>query len=196
MAGIEKITDQIIAKAKTEAEAVIADAKSQAADILNKANADAGKKVDGIKDKSDRDVKSYNDRVQSAGDLNHRRQLLNAKQEIITGMLDDAYDRLANLDDGKYFDMLITLIGPNAQGREGLIALNEKDLARIPSDFVKRADAAAREKGGSLSLSDKAASIENGFVLIYGDIEENCSLRAIFDARRDELTDLVHSKLS
>lgn len=196
MAGIEKITDQIIAKAQSEADAIIREAQSRAADICDKANADAGRKVAEINDKSERDIKTFNERVRSAEDLNRRRTVLSAKQQIITELLDEVYEKLAKLDDGKYFDMLVTLVKQNAQAESGKIALSAKDLARIPADFEAKANAAAAKKGGSLTLCDKAADIDNGFVLIYGDIEENCSLRAIFDAGKDELTDLVHGKLS
>ena len=34
----------------------------------------------------------------------------------------------------------------------------------------------------------KNKGIEGGFVLAYGGIEENCTLRAMFDAKRDELS--------
>ncbi len=35
-------------------------------------------------------------------------------------------------------------------------------------------------------------NIDNGFILAYGGIEENCTIRAMFDAKRDELSDIVH----
>ena len=37
--------------------------------------------------------------------------------------------------------------------------------------------------------------IENGFVLVYGDIEINCTLRAVFDERMDNLKDLLRPLL-
>ena len=44
-------------------------------------------------------------------------------------------------------------------------------------------------------VSKEGKNIENGFVLVYGGIEENCTLRAMFDAKRDELSDKVHRML-
>lgn len=38
-------------------------------------------------------------------------------------------------------------------------------------------------------------NIDNGFILAYGGIEENCTIRAMFDAKRDELSDIVHRLL-
>ena len=63
-------------------------------------------------------------------------------------------------------------------------------------NFEKKINEAAEAKGGQLSICRKSAKIDNGFILVYGDIEENCSLKAIFDAKHDELTDLVHRVIS
>ena len=44
-------------------------------------------------------------------------------------------------------------------------------------------------------VSRDAVPIENGFVLLYGDIEVNCTLRAVFDERMDDLKDLLNPLL-
>ena len=64
----------------------------------------------------------------------------------------------------------------------------------MPSDFEEKIIAAAAEKGGSLVLS-KERSIEDGFILVYGGIEENCTLKALLDAKKDELQDKVNEIL-
>lgn len=61
----------------------------------------------------------------------------------------------------------------------------------MPADFEKRISAAAEEKGGSLVLSKEPKAIEDGFILVYGGIEENCTLKALLDAKKDELQDKV-----
>ena len=53
----------------------------------------------------------------------------------------------------------------------------------------------AAGKGGALSLSRDAKEMSGGFILVYGGIEENCTIRALFDAERDELSDKVHGLL-
>ena len=54
---------------------------------------------------------------------------------------------------------------------------------------------AAESKNGRLTVSEEVSNIENGFILAYGGIEENCTLQAMFDAKRDELSDKVHHLL-
>lgn len=65
----------------------------------------------------------------------------------------------------------------------------------MPADFEKNIHAAAEEKGGSLVLSREPKAIEDGFILVYGGIEENCTLKALLDAKKDELQDKVNEIL-
>ena len=65
----------------------------------------------------------------------------------------------------------------------------------MPAGFEKKIEAAAKEKGGSLVLKKEPKAIADGFVLVYGGIEENCTLRALFDAKRDQLQDQVNAIL-
>ncbi len=41
----------------------------------------------------------------------------------------------------------------------------------------------------------EARNIDNGFILAYGGIEENCSIEAMFAEKRDELRDQVRKIL-
>ena len=62
----------------------------------------------------------------------------------------------------------------------------------MPESFQSDIKKLAEAKGGKLTISGEGRNIENGFVLAYGGIEENCTLKAIFDAKRDEFADKIH----
>jgi V/A-type H+-transporting ATPase subunit E len=51
------------------------------------------------------------------------------------------------------------------------------------------------KEGASLTLSEKTAAIDGGFLLIYGEIEENCSFDALFSASRENMQDQVNAFL-
>lgn len=194
--AVDKIIDQILAKAQAESDAIIEEANKKAEEILRESETETAGLTASIKAKSDAELKGFESRIESSMDLNRRRALLAARQEVITDVLGKAYDRLDKQSDDRYFEMILKLLSKNVQPMEGKIAFSSRDMSRLPSGFEAQCNEAAKAAGGSLVLSDTPRSIENGFVLIYGDIEENCSLRALFDASRDELTDLVHGILS
>ena len=45
------------------------------------------------------------------------------------------------------------------------------------------------KNGGSVQLSKQPADIEDGFILSYGLISENCSFRAMMEAEKEDIRD-------
>lgn len=195
MAGLDKMKSQILNEAKAAADEKTAKANAEAEEIISQAKAEAGKRQSSISHKSAAEVANYKERIASSVDLQHRTKILGAKQEMIAAVLDKAYETVTNLNDKEYFDMILKLLDRYALPQEGEIFFSAADLKRMPTGFEQDAQKSAKAKGGSLKVSRQGKNIENGFVLVYGGIEENCTLRAIFDAKRDELSDKVHRML-
>jgi V/A-type H+-transporting ATPase subunit E len=110
-------------------------------------------------------------------------------------VIEKAYRKLGAQDAGSYFEMIIKLIRANVRPANGEIIMTEKDLKRLPENFEAKIQEIAEEKKGSLKLSEKTAEIGNGFILRYGGVDENCSFRALFDDRMNDLQDAVHRTL-
>lgn len=188
MAGIESITSLIKQEATENAEKIISEAKNTANEILAEAKkaADEKNKAALISEKAEADaVKS---KAKSAAELQKRRDLLCAKQEIITEIIEKAKKTLSSLPDKEYFELLIKLVKKYETGQEGVLALGANDLKRVPSDF---AESLKKASGGKLTLSKEPVNIKNGFLLLYGGIDINCSFDSLFDENLEELTDKV-----
>lgn len=195
MTGLEKITDQIQEEAKAsaaqrleaaqkEADAVLAEAKDACAAM----EAEAAEKNAAMK-------VNYEGRVKSSAEQQRRTALLRAKQEIIADVIEEAYVTLKKKDVQSYFLTMEKILKTYALAEDGEIYFSAEDLARMPGDFEKKITAAAKEKGGSLVLKKEPKAIADGFVLVYGGVEENCTLKALFDAKKDELQDKVNAIL-
>ena len=192
MTGLEKMVSQILEEADASAAVMISDAEKKAAEILG----EAGEKADKIRqqreEQSRAKVKSYEERTASAADMKKRTAVLAAKQELIGNVIADACDRVKNLDEEKYFgSMAEKYLLP----REGEICFSKKDLERMPAGFREEIKSLAQKKGGVLEISGETRNIDGGFILVYGGIEENCSIDAMFAEKRDELLDQVRKIL-
>lgn len=192
MTGLEKMKSQILDEARAAAEKKLSAARSEAEEILAEAKAEAEKCKSSFAAKSEQAVASYKERVTSSNDLQRRTKILAAKQEMIAAVLDKAYSSVERMEKGEYFAMLLKMLDKYAEPQEGEIFFSPADLAKMPKGFAGKAEEAAKKKGGSLKISKEGRNIENGFILAYGGIEENCTLRAMFDAKRDELSDKVY----
>lgn len=128
-------------------------------------------------------------------DMQRRQALLGAKQAVIGEVLDEAYRAVMDLDDGSYFKLLEKLLEKHVLPGDGEICFSAEDLRRMPEGFEEKISRIAAAKGGSLKVSDRPAQMDGGFLLVYGGIEENCTIRAVFDAGREEMSDRVNRML-
>ena len=119
MAGLDKMKSQILNEAKAAADAKTAKANAEAEEILDQAKAEAEKRRSSISQKSAAEVANYKERVVSSIDLQHRTKILGAKQELIATVLDKAYEKVTNLDDKEYFELILKLVGKYALPQEG-----------------------------------------------------------------------------
>jgi V/A-type H+-transporting ATPase subunit E len=195
MSGLEKITSQIQEEAKSQAAQKLAEAQQEADAILEEAKSTcAGLEAD-AEEKNAAQKTNHESRVKSSAEQQRRTALLQAKQEIIAEVIDEAYQTLKNEDVQGYFLTMEKILKTYVLAEAGEIYFSKEDLARMPADFEKKIEAAAKEKGGSLVLKKEPKAISDGFILVYGGIEENCTLQALFDAKKDQLQDKVNEIL-
>lgn len=195
MSGLDKIKSQILDEANHSAEMKIAEANEKAAQMLSEAKAEAEAESSKISAKSQEAIAVYAERVKSSGEMQRKQAILQAKQEVIADVLQKAYEKVCAQEDSAYFDMIIKMLEKYAQPGDGIISFNAKDLKRMPKGFEAEMEKAAQKKGGTLRLSETAKEMDGGFILVYGGVEENCTIRAMFDAKRDYLSDKVHEVL-
>lgn len=195
MTGLDKIINQILDEANNSAKETLEEAREKAEEIMSQAREEAGKKTEEILRKSEEAVKNHRERAVSSSDLMRRTALLEAKQEVISQVLAKAYERVVSQEESRYFEMVKEMLGKFALAQKGEIYFSQKDLDRLPSGFEKEIGRIAGENGGTLTLSKEAKKIDGGFILAYGGIEENCSIKALFDSRKEELQDRVQKVL-
>ncbi len=186
MAGIDKMIRQIEDDTKIVCDDIIATAKSKADRILADAEAKANKITADGKKKTASHIADIEKRGESSAALEERKVALYTKQSIINDMLNTGMETAKNLPDNEYFELILEMIGNNSQPKDGVILFGQKDLDRLPGNFIDKINSVSK---GKLTLSDKAAAIDAGFILSYGGIEENCSFDAIFMSEADNLSD-------
>lgn len=195
MAGLDKIIGEIHAESDGLIREVLDRAQKEAAQIRSEAEKKAGDSVERIRRESDARLADSKSRAQSAAALTKRQLLLQEKQNLIGEVLEKAKETFLALPEAEYFDTLLALLKKNALSEQGEILLNERDRKRLPADFEKKAEEAAKAKGGSLRISEKTREIDGGLILVYGGIEQNCSVDALFETNIEMLQDKIQNIL-
>ena len=189
MAGLDKIIGEIHAESDGLIREVLDRAQKEAAQIRSEAEKKAGDSVERIRRESDARLADSKSRAQSAAALTKRQLLLQEKQNLIGEVLEKAKETFLALPE------LLALLKKNALSEQGEILLNERDRKRLPADFEKKAEEAAKAKGGSLRISEKTREIDGGLILVYEGIEQNCSVDALFETNIEMLQDKIQNIL-
>ena len=195
MTGLEKMQNQILEEARKKAEEILEQAKQEAEQIKKDARVKGQEESTRILEKSRAEVKNTEERSVSSCALQKRQVLLETKQELIAQVLEKAYHTLTEAEEETYFQIIRKMLGKYAAPQEGKICFSQKDLERMPKGFEKEIQEIAASAGGSLKLSREPKNLDGGFVLVYGGVEENCSFKALFASRKDELQDQVQKVL-
>ncbi len=195
MRGIEKIVNQILDEGNIKKIEIEDNAKLEADKIIKEAELEGKVIGDEISKKFRDDIRNYEQIASLSAEQKKKRKILSSKQEAIESVLNEAYQNVINCEEKRYFEIIIDMLKKFSLPQKGAIIFNEKDLKRMPVDFIKEAQKIAQEKGGELSFSDEKRKIDGGFILVYGGIEENCTFKSLFEAKKEELNDIVKKEL-
>ena len=185
MDGIEKITGRIAADGEKEADAILTEARRQAGEITARFEAQARKESADIVDRGRRAADERVERLASVAQLDARKLELAAKQEMLSKAYDLALEKLVNLPDKEYVNLLADLaVKASSTGREAVI-FSQKDRARYGKAVVTQANEKLGD--GHLTMSEQSRPIQGGLILSDGDVEVNCTFETLVRLQRGEM---------
>lgn len=190
LTGLERIIEKIAAESREKCNSIISDAKAKADSILAEARAESTREADAAVDLGKAEAKKIELSAKSKAESITKTRYLQVKNAVVNDVIAAAYERIEAMDEESYFDFLLRLCEKNVVEGEGVMYLSKRDLERLPAEFEAKVNSLIFEKG-ALMISKTPGNFENGFVLVYGDIEVNCTLRAVFDEKHDLLKDVL-----
>ncbi len=190
MSGLDKIIADILAEGDKRYADILAQAEAEAAELRAESDAKAAKESERLLKQARDNANHVDELAVSSGNQAMRRERLASKIKIIDSVIGEAVETVLAYDDVRYFDAVKKVVLKNAAPKKGVLRLNTNDLARVPSGFLDDLNGALGAER-ALTLDDKTADIRGGAIIIYGEIEENCSFDAIAASMKDELRDKV-----
>ncbi|MEG1441208.1 MAG: V-type ATP synthase subunit E [Oscillospiraceae bacterium] len=190
MSGLEKILGQIQEEAQIKANEIIKKANSESDKIISDAQDSAKKFINTATEKAENRAEDVVKRAESAAELEAKQGVLKKKQELIDSVINDAYEYLIKLDDDAYFELIMRMIDGLSLEKTSEIIFSEKDKKRIGLKLK-----VALELKKNVVIYKETREFDGGFIICYGDIEENCTFKALFNESREALKDTVNSAL-
>lgn len=191
MSGLDKISDTILREAQNKAEGILAKAKEQA-EAISKHTA---QKIEGYdieyRENTQKELQAVQEKYASENRQARKQAILKTRSMVIEDTINKAKHRLETLPEDEYFDFLRHVCVKNAQAGEGELYFSKKDYDRLPGNFAEKCN--SEIKNGSVVLKGSLDTIENGFIIMYGKIEQNCSIDSIFESNKNLLLDTANS---
>lgn len=190
MDGIEKIIDRISGDAQREVDDVLAQARAEADKILSQYQAQAQAEADDILTRGQKAAVERGERLASVAQLECRKDVLRAKQEVIEEAFQLAMDKLTQLPQEAYVSLLADLaVEASSKGNEKLI-FSVADRARVGKAVVVAANEKLGDKG-QLTLAQETRPMQGGFILSDGAVEVNCTFETLVRLQRGTLSTQV-----
>ena len=186
MKGTEKIIAHIRADAKAQADAILAQAEQQCAEIKAGFDKQAAERYS---EKIRAGVKACQDEVDSRvriDQMEGRKATLAVKQEMVSLAFDKALEALCSLPEEDYAAFLAGLAAKASVSRDEEVILNARDRAAVGEKVVEAAN--ARLGGGRLTLSPETGDFAGGLILRRGNVEANCTAELLVDLARGDLS--------
>lgn len=195
MTGLEEMKAAIEEESRRECEAVERQAQEQLAQIREDARAAAHARYQEIMTAARQSCENELQMAKTSGEMETKRLLLRTKTELINETIAMALRQLRELPEQDYLNVLQTLARNYARAGEGEMRLSQRDMERLPASFEQVLNEALAKQGARVRIGAQPARIDGGFLLIYGDIEVNCSFEALLDASLEQVKDALSREL-
>lgn len=196
MTGLEKILDEIKKESNKEIEKIESEAKKIAEDMIKVQENKIKVMKENLEQELEKNTKLDIEKGISSAISNKKKIILKQKQSIIADIIEKSKEYIKNLPKEEYISFLEKIALSYAHSEDGLIRLTKNDKESIADELLIKINSKLKENGkGTLSLDDKISNEKTGFIMVYNDVEENCSLEAIFSEKRELLEDKLNSFL-
>ena len=164
---IEKIVDKrnaIKAKAEEKARKIIESAEEE----IEKIKAESEKQIISLVGS---ELRAVNDRIVGSAELEGRKMLMMARQELLSQVFEEAERRLVEMAEGmgpEYTSILAKMISESASaigGEEFIVTANERDLAFLKKNLKTINKDLKKALDGAIKLEDEPIDISGGVVV-------------------------------
>ena len=189
MEGKEAIINKILDDAKQSAEEILQKAQNNADVKTQSANEWANEYTKVQRAILEKDLVEIIERRKTVANLDVRKLLLSAKQEVLSDVFGQALDRLRKLDKNDYLKLIIELVKENADQNDCLIL--SKDGVLCKKDIENHQVI----KDYNITVSEEFGDFVGGVMLIGEVCDKDLTFEAVIDSKKEELSSEVAKRL-
>ncbi len=190
----DKIIEKIQAKALEDVAVIEDEAKEKCEKIVAAIDAQTEADLEALKVGEKAEENEIRRRRQLMTRLEERKRALAAKRQVMEEVFSEAQQRLENLDDQAWAEMIKKIVVASAETGHEVLIVPDQDRVRYTQDFAggknmldQLNDAlVAAGKPGQLTLSDTAAKFSAGITLAGEQSDVDASFESLIRDARDK----------
>lgn len=183
MTGAEKIIERILQEAREQANAIVAETQQECAQIAAQGKEQAQTQAQALLAKSKVDAVESVRRMKAVAELDARKNVLAAKQTVISEAFDAAHKQLLAMPRPAYAQLMKQVVVAQATSGD-IIRPAKADADVFTAEFVADVNKALGE-GKQVKLG-RPLELSGGCVLQSGAMERNCSIDALLRIVREQ----------
>lgn len=164
----EAIVEKIISDAHLRADAIIGEANAKADEVISAVAEECKAYLYNFKAETDKMVFDVEARSKTVVELDAKKLALAAKTKVLDVVYERTLDNLRNLDKDTYSELIFAMLQNAKDGDVVTISKREKDI--VTTELLAQF---AKEKGISLTLSDKLGDFDGGVILSENGVDKN-----------------------
>ncbi len=189
MKGKEAIINRIITDSRKIANSTSEEGVQKAQEIINAAENDAKIYRTKNRQESEREREDIIKRRITVANLEVKKLLLKAKQEIIGKAFSQSIEQIRK-DKLKYKDMLWGMLEYAEDGDKLILSENDKDIVKL-----KDVEEFCKKKGIKITINKEYGNFKGGLVLLGKSSDKNFTLEVELNSLRDEIEPEIASML-
>lgn len=190
LGGLNSIIARIREEAHEAAERTIAAAQESAESIIREAEAEAQRITAEAELKAQKMLSAAEERAGSAAEHRLAQGMLRQRQEILSEYISKAAVNIRSIGSDEYFGLCERFMRRCGKNAEGTLLMSESDIGAMPRSFKHFLKKEFPEL--EIEPSDRVSS---GFIIKYGDIEENCTTEALIESSLDRIKEELYRQL-
>ncbi len=197
MNGIEKIIERIQADAQADIDVLLDEAEQDARDVMAQYQTRAAALGETLMEKGKKDAIEHQGRLISIAQMECKKKYLATKQDCLDKAFQYAFERLTEISDEDYVNLLTNLAVRSSLSGEESIVFSSYTKGHLGAEIVSRANAELEKQGkvAKLSISEETREFGGGLILLDGRMEVNCSFDTLLRLCREETASTIAGML-
>ncbi len=190
----KEVISKILSEANAKADEIIAKGGEEVAEFNKQTDEQLGDFQERSRQMADTQAEDKKQRLLASSRMQSRKQILAAKQEVLSNIYASAKRHLLEMDGDSYRQLFKRLIISSVESGDEVVMTGRKEDV-LDASFVEQINAEKKDAGWKLELSKDKGDFDKGVLLVRDKVRVNISVDVLLQMAKDSLETEIAAEL-